>query len=78
VGGYLHSDLPQVTVCSAHAAQGLLEIIAAATEFDELPMRPGEDEAVRKLLTHSPVAMAKPKYTDPHTKAHALMQASAP
>lgn len=55
--------------------KGLLEIVAAATEFDSLPIRPGEDEAVRKLLAHAPVAVDKPKYTDPHTKANALLQA---
>lgn len=35
--------------------QGLLEIISAATEYDALPVRPGEEEAVRRLLAHSQV-----------------------
>ena len=39
-------------------------------------MRPGEEEAVRKLLMHAPVAVEAPKYTDPRTKANALLQAS--
>lgn len=39
-----------------------------------MAVRPGEDEAVRKLLTHAPVAVDKPRYTDPHTKANALLQ----
>ena len=29
---------------------------------------------VRKLLTHSRVAVDKPRYTDPHVKANALLQ----
>ena len=54
----------------------MLEIVSAASEFDTLPMRPGEDEAVRKLLAHAPVAAPEGvKYTDPHTKVNALLQA---
>lgn len=56
--------------------KGLLEILSAASEFDELPVRPGEEEAVRKLLAHAPVSIDKSaRYTDPHTKANALLQA---
>ncbi len=57
-------------------SQGLLEILSSASEFDDLAIRPGEEEAVRKLLMHAPVAVDKPRYTDPHTKANALLQAS--
>lgn len=31
--------------------KGLIEILSAATEFDDLPIRPGEDEAIRSLLS---------------------------
>ena len=62
------------TPCS-RALQGLLEILSSASEFDELPIRPGEEEAVRKLLMHAPVAVESPRYTDPHIKANALLQA---
>ncbi len=55
--------------------QGLLEILSAASEFDAIPMRPGEEEAVRKLLAHAPLAVERARYTDPHTKANALLQA---
>ena len=54
--------------------QGLLEILSSASEFDDLPIRPGEEEAIRKLLMHAAVALDKPRYTDPHTKANALLQ----
>ena len=30
---------------------------------------------MRKLLLHAPLAVEAPKWTDPHTKANALMQA---
>lgn len=55
--------------------QGLLEILSSASEFDNLAIRPGEEEAVRKLLMHAPVPVVAPRYTDPHTKANALLQA---
>ncbi len=38
-------------------------------------MRPAEEDAVRKLLHHGSVALDKvPNYSDPHTKANALLQ----
>ncbi|CAK0763687.1 DExH-box ATP-dependent RNA helicase DExH12 [Coccomyxa viridis] len=55
--------------------KGLLEIVSSASEFDELPMRPGEDDQVRKLLLHAPLPVDAPKWTDPHTKVNALLQA---
>ena len=55
--------------------RGLVDITAAAAEFDGLPLRPGEDEAVRRLLAHSPLPAPSDKWADPHVKAHALLQA---
>lgn len=40
-------------------------------------MRPGEEVLVERMLAHSPVTVDKPKYTDPHTKANALLQVRA-
>jgi pre-mRNA-splicing helicase BRR2 len=55
--------------------KGLLEIVAAASEFDTLPVRPGEENAVERMIKHAPVAVDRPKYADPHTKVNALLQA---
>ena len=55
--------------------KGVLEIISAASEFDTLSSRPGEELTVEKLLKHAPVSVDKPRYSDPHTKANALLQA---
>ncbi|KAL6751574.1 RNA helicase, activating signal cointegrator 1 [Haematococcus lacustris] len=55
--------------------KGMLEIISAASEFDAMAVRPGEEEAVRKLVTHAPLALDAPRLTDPHTKCNALLQA---
>jgi len=54
----------------------MLEIVSASSEFDTLPMRPSEEDTVKKLLAHSVVAAPEGvKYTDPHTKVNALLQA---
>ncbi|XP_057859614.2 DExH-box ATP-dependent RNA helicase DExH12 [Cryptomeria japonica] len=55
--------------------KGLLEILASASEYSQLPIRPGEEETIRKLINHQKFAVDKPKYTDPHVKANALLQA---
>ncbi|KAL3697093.1 hypothetical protein R1sor_011169 [Riccia sorocarpa] len=55
--------------------KGLIEILASASEYSRLPMRPGEDEMVRKLINHQRFSVDKPKYSDPHVKANALLQA---
>lgn len=39
-----------------------------------MPVRPGEEDVVRRLLTHAPVAVDKPRFTDPHVKANSLLQ----
>ena len=54
--------------------KGLLEILSAATEFETLPVRPGEEDAIRKVIAHAPVAVNNPEFTNPHTKANALIQ----
>eukprot|EP00898_Chlorokybus_atmophyticus_P007000 jgi/Chlat1/7300/Chrsp58S06941 len=55
--------------------KGLLEILSSASEFDAIPVRAGEEESVRKLVMHQRLSMENPKYTDPHVKANALLQA---
>ncbi|XP_070055782.1 DExH-box ATP-dependent RNA helicase DExH12-like [Nicotiana tomentosiformis] len=55
--------------------KGLLEILASASEYKRLPIRPGEEELTRRLINHQRFSFRNPKYTDPHTKANALLQA---
>ena len=55
--------------------KGLLEILASATEYALLPIRPGEEEVVRRLINHQRFSFENPKCTDPHVKADALLQA---
>ncbi|KAK4376103.1 hypothetical protein RND71_006780 [Anisodus tanguticus] len=63
------------SVTSKTKLKGLLEILAAASEFGQLPIRPGEEELIRRLINHLRFSFENPKYTDPHIKANALLQA---
>ena len=83
ISGYYYLDyrtveLFQNSLTAKTKLKGLLEIISAASEFDELSVRPGEEESVEKLLRHAKLAITRPEYGDPHTKANALIQVSGP
>ncbi|KAK9842537.1 hypothetical protein WJX81_005041 [Elliptochloris bilobata] len=72
---YTTIDLLASSLTAKTKLKGLLEIVAAASEFDDLPIRPGEEDAVRRLLAHAPLAVADARWTEPRTKANALLQA---
>ncbi|XP_024008125.1 LOW QUALITY PROTEIN: DExH-box ATP-dependent RNA helicase DExH12 [Eutrema salsugineum] len=55
--------------------KGLVEILTSASEYDTIPIRPGEEDAVRRLINHQRFSFENPKCTDPHVKANALLQA---
>lgn len=72
---YTTIELFAASLTAKTKMKGLLEIVTSASELDGLAVRPGEDDIVKKLLNHAPISVDKPKYTDPHTKANALLQA---
>ncbi|CAL5363407.1 unnamed protein product [Camellia sinensis] len=55
--------------------KGILEILASASEYAQLPIRPGEEELIRRLINHQRFSFENPKCTDPHVKANALLLA---
>jgi len=58
--------------------KGLLEILASASEFDDVPVRPLEENALRALARHLPLIAAGADaggFDDPHTKVNVLLQA---
>lgn len=55
--------------------KGLLEILASASEYAQIPIRPGEEDLIRRLINHQRFSFENPKCTDPHIKANALLQA---
>ena len=63
------------SITSKTKLKGLLEILATASEYELLPIRPGEEELIRKLINHQRFPFENPRYADPHVKANALLQA---
>lgn len=55
--------------------KGLIEILASASEYAQLPVRPGEEDVVRRLINHQRFSFESPNCGDPHVKANALLQA---
>lgn len=72
---YTTVELFAASLAAKTKLKGLVDILAAASEYDDIPVRPGEENAIKKILAHAPLAVDKPKYTDPHTKVNALLQA---
>ncbi|KAJ0084931.1 hypothetical protein Patl1_29455 [Pistacia atlantica] len=46
-----------------------------ASAYMQLPIRPGEEEVVRRLINHHRFSFENPRCSDPHVKANALLQA---
>ncbi|WCJ44783.1 U5 small nuclear ribonucleoprotein helicase putative [Euphorbia peplus] len=55
--------------------KGLLDILASASEYAQIPIRPGEEEKLRRLINHQRFSFENPRLTDPHVKANVLLQA---
>ncbi|KAI6657806.1 U5 small nuclear ribonucleoprotein [Oopsacas minuta] len=56
--------------------RGLIEIIASAGEFSNLPVRHNEDKYLSQLSTKIPLKLTDDtSYSDPHIKANLLLQA---
>jgi pre-mRNA-splicing helicase BRR2 len=72
---YTTMELFAASLTAKTKLKGVLEILCAATEFASLPLRPGEEEAVRRLLAHSPLTLESAKPSEPAAKANALLQA---
>jgi len=51
-----------------------MEILAAASEYESIPIRHGEEQVLKKLALHLPLKIEKPNYTNCHTKVNVLLQ----
>jgi len=54
--------------------RGLIEILSAASEFESIPIRHGEEQALRKIGNHLPLKIEKANYTTSLTKVNVLLQ----
>jgi len=62
-------------VNEATKRRGLLDILCAASEFDAVPVRSGEEATLRGLAQSLGIKVEKEKLNDPHTKAQLLLSA---
>lgn len=55
--------------------KGLLEIVSSSAEFETVPIRRHEEQALRRIYDRVPVKVDKPDYEAPHFKTFVLLQA---
>ncbi|KAF0300039.1 putative U5 small nuclear ribonucleoprotein helicase [Amphibalanus amphitrite] len=72
---YTTIELFSMSLNAKTKIRGLMEIIASAAEYAELPIRHGEDTLLSGLYQRLPNKLQTPRYNDPHTKTNLLIQA---
>lgn len=55
--------------------KGILEIVTAATEFEDIQIRRHEEGVLQKIYDRVPVKLSEANYESPHFKAFILLQA---
>lgn len=75
---YTTMELFDKNITEKTKLRALFEIICGASEFDDLPVRPGEEESIERLIRHAKLGVSKPDYLSSTTKANALLQVSTP
>ena len=72
---YTTIELFSMSLTNKTKIRGLIEIVAAAAEFEELTIRHGEDGVLRSLSTKLPNKLTGgSKFNDPHVKTNVLLQ----
>ena len=73
---YTTIELFSMSLNNKTKIRGLIEIVAAAAEFEDLEIRHGEDIVLRNLSSKLPNKLGSgTKYNDPHVKTNVLLQA---
>jgi pre-mRNA-splicing helicase BRR2 len=73
---YTTIELFSMSLNSKTKIRGLIEIVAAAAEFENLEIRHGEDLILRSLASKLPNKLGSgTKFNDPHVKTNILLQA---
>ena len=75
---YTTIELFSMSLNNKTKIRGLIEIISAAAEYEDLPIRHGEDSLLRNLATRLPNKLQSSKFNDPHVKANLLIQVTSP
>merc|ERR1712026_516437 len=74
---YTTIELFSMSLNNKTKIRGLIEIISAAAEYEDLPIRHGEDSLLRNLATRLPNKLQSSKFNDLHVKANLLIQVSS-
>ncbi|XP_015119554.1 putative U5 small nuclear ribonucleoprotein 200 kDa helicase [Diachasma alloeum] len=72
---YATIELFSLSLNNKTKIRGLLEIIAAAAEYENVPVRQREENLLRSLAQRLPHAPQAQRMADPHVKAQLLLQA---
>ncbi|XP_003489593.1 putative U5 small nuclear ribonucleoprotein 200 kDa helicase [Bombus vosnesenskii] len=72
---YATIELFSLSLNNKTKIRGLLEIISAAAEYENVPVRQREENLLRSLATRLPHAPQATRMADPHVKAQLLLQA---
>ncbi|ESO95607.1 hypothetical protein LOTGIDRAFT_202330 [Lottia gigantea] len=72
---YTTIELFSMSLNNKTKIKGLIEIIASAAEYENIPIRHGENNILKQLATRLPNKLTNPKYNDPHIKTNLLLQA---
>ncbi|KAI8147636.1 Sec63 Brl domain-containing protein [Fennellomyces sp. T-0311] len=72
---YTTVDMFSVSLKATTKIKGLLEIVASATEFDNIPIRHHEDGVLKRIYERLPSKLAQPKFNTPRIKTNILLQA---
>eukprot|EP01016_Furgasonia_blochmanni_P049228 TRINITY_DN744_c0_g1_i15.p1 TRINITY_DN744_c0_g1~~TRINITY_DN744_c0_g1_i15.p1 ORF type:complete len:788 (+),score=90.05 TRINITY_DN744_c0_g1_i15:1-2364(+) len=74
---YIHSttiDTFSKSINETTKLKQLIEILSAATEFENVQIRHGEEEILRQLCTETNFKVDKPVFNEPNTKSNILLQ----
>jgi len=71
---YTTIELFNSSLTATTKLKGLIEILSAASEFEDIPMRHHEDAVLRQMAGHLPLKIDKAKYNETSTKANILLQ----
>lgn len=72
---YTTIELFSMSLNAKTKTKGLIEIIANAAEYENIPIRHNEDALLKQLGARLPNKLTNPRYNDPHVKMNLLLQA---
>ncbi|KAJ3095037.1 DEIH-box ATPase [Phlyctochytrium planicorne] len=74
---YVTVELFSMSLKEKTRLKGLLEIVSASAEFEDIPIRHHEDQLLKRIHDRVPVKLdlQSAKMNDPHTKSNLLLQA---